>query len=83
MKKLKEYSESTSFNYIEKGGSIGVIVSGACYQYAQEVFKDNATYLKLGFTNPLPDSLLKEFYQLVDKVYVEGTKPGEGTCEEK
>lgn len=70
MKKLKEYSETTSFNYIEKGGSIGVIVSGACYQYAQEVFKDNATYLKLGFTNPLPDSLLKEFYQLVDKVYV-------------
>ena len=70
MKELKEYSETTPLNYIEKGGKIGVVVSGGAYQYAREVFGEKASYLKLGFTNPLPDQLLKEFYALVDTVYV-------------
>ena len=70
MSKLKEYTETTPLNFIEKGGKIGVVVSGGAYQYAKEVFGDSASYLKLGFTNPLPDKLLKEFYSLVDKVYV-------------
>ena len=70
MEKLKHKVESSPLNYIEKGGKIGVIASGVCYHYAKEVFGEEATYLKLGFTNPLPTKLLKEFYGLVDKVYV-------------
>ena len=70
--KLKEYTETTPFNYIEKGGKIGVISSGKCVNFAKEVFGDSATYLKLGFTYPLPDKLLDEFYAMVDadKVYI-------------
>jgi len=70
MEQLKSEVERSPLNYIEKGGKIGVVASGVCYHYAKEVFGDSATYLKLGFTNPLPTELLKEFYGLVDKVYV-------------
>ncbi|MCL2575076.1 MAG: indolepyruvate ferredoxin oxidoreductase subunit alpha [Defluviitaleaceae bacterium] len=72
MARLKEYSETTPLNYIEKGGKIGVITSGMCYNYAKEVFGEDATYLKLGFTKPRPNRLLDEFYKQVDpsKVYV-------------
>ena len=70
MNKLKEYSETTPWNRIEKGGKIGVVASGVAYNYAREVFGDEATYLKLGYTNPLPDNLLDEFYKQVDTVYV-------------
>ena len=70
MNDLVEYTENTPLNRIEKGGKIGVVASGMCYHFAKEVFGDSATYLKLGFTNPLPSNLLKEFYSMVDEVYV-------------
>ena len=38
--------------------------------YAKEVFKDDASYMKLGFTNPLPMEKIKEFASKVDNVYV-------------
>jgi len=41
-----------------------------CYHYAKEVFGGKATYLKLGFTNPLPEKLLTTFFCMVDTVYV-------------
>ena len=69
---MERFSEETPLNRIEEGGKIGVIASGICVNYAKEVFGDDATYLKLGFTHPLPDSLLEEFYRQVDpeQVYV-------------
>jgi len=70
MNDLKDYSENNPFNYIEKGGKVGIIASGMCYHFAKEVFGDSATYLKLGYTNPLPSNLLKKFYEQVDVVYV-------------
>ncbi|MCL1992220.1 MAG: indolepyruvate ferredoxin oxidoreductase subunit alpha [Spirochaetes bacterium] len=70
MDSLKEYADASPLNRIEKGGKTGVIASGMCYNFAKEVFGEDATYLKLGFTNPLPDKILHDFYKLVDKVYV-------------
>ncbi|MDR2167915.1 MAG: indolepyruvate ferredoxin oxidoreductase subunit alpha, partial [Clostridiales bacterium] len=69
---LEKFSEVTELNHIIEGGKIGVIASGICVNYAKEVFGDDATYLKLGFTHPLPDSVLDEFYRQVDpdKVYI-------------
>lgn len=67
---LKEYAEKTPLNRIEEGGKIGIVASGAAYEYAKEVFEDQASYLKLGFTNPLPDQLLKEFASKVETLYV-------------
>lgn len=69
--KLAQYSEISPFNKVEMGNiSIGVISSGICYYYAKEVFGEQVSYLKLGFTHPLPANLLKDFCDKMDKVYI-------------
>ena len=71
MSKLLEYSNNTHLNNYEINDTkIGIVASGMCYTYAKEVFGDNASYMKLGFTNPLPIDKIKEFASKVDKVYV-------------
>ncbi|HIR12295.1 MAG TPA: indolepyruvate ferredoxin oxidoreductase subunit alpha [Candidatus Choladousia intestinavium] len=71
MNRLAAYSETSPFNRVEMGEtSVGVIASGVCYYYAKEVFGDRASYLKLGFTHPLPANLIREFCSKVDKVYI-------------
>jgi len=71
MQKLRAFAETTPLNYIEwNGAEAGVIASGICYLYAKEVFGDSVSYLKLGFTHPLPDEKIKEFCSKVGKVYV-------------
>ncbi|SDD98928.1 indolepyruvate ferredoxin oxidoreductase subunit alpha [Sporomusa acidovorans] len=71
LKKLQEFSNTTELNYIEWNSTkIGVIASGGCCNYAREVFGDSASYLKLGFTHPLPTEKIKEFCHKVEKVYV-------------
>ena len=71
MSKLLEYSNNTHLNNYEINDTkIGIVASGMCYTYAKEVFKDDASYMKLGFTNPLPMEKIKEFASKVDKVYV-------------
>lgn len=69
--KLEEFSNTTELNYMELNDTkIGVIVSGMCVNFAKEVFGKDASYLKLGFTFPLPDEKIKEFASKVDKIYV-------------
>lgn len=71
LQKLLEFSNTTKLNYIEWNSTkIGVIASGGCCSYAKEVFGDSASYLKLGFTHPLPTEKIKEFCSKVEKVYV-------------
>lgn len=72
MHKLAEYSENSDFNFEEytSNSKIGVISSGVCYKYAKEVFEDTVSYLKLGFTNPLPNNKIKDFCSKMDKIYV-------------
>jgi indolepyruvate ferredoxin oxidoreductase, alpha subunit len=71
LQKLQEFSNNTNLNYIEwNDKKVGVIASGGCFSYAKEVFGDSTSYLKLGFTHPLPAEKIKEFCSQVDKVYV-------------
>ncbi|WP_320129889.1 indolepyruvate ferredoxin oxidoreductase subunit alpha [uncultured Sphaerochaeta sp.] len=71
IKALEEYSNSTELNYIEWGSKkTGIIAAGAAFQYAKEVFGDNASYLKLGFTYPLPMEKIKAFAKEVDELIV-------------
>jgi indolepyruvate ferredoxin oxidoreductase alpha subunit len=68
---LKDFSNRTNLNFIEDNKSkIGVIVSGMCYHYANEVFGSNASYLKMGFSYPMPDELIKEFSCKVETLYI-------------
>ena len=71
MSKLLEYSNNTPLNSYEINDTkIGIVASGMCYTYAKEVFGDDASYMKLGFTNPMPIDKIKEFASKVDKIYV-------------
>ena len=71
MSKLLEYSNNTPLNSYEINDTkIGIVASGMCYTYAKEVFGDDASYMKLGFTNPMPIGKIKEFASKVDKIYV-------------
>ena len=69
-KALAEYAETCAFNRSEKGDRrMGVIVSGAAYQYVKEA-RPRASILKLGLTNPLSKKLIRQFAKSVEKLYV-------------
>ena len=71
LKIMEEFSNSTDLNKPEYNGTkVGVISAGVAYQYAREVFGEDASYLKLGFTHPMPLDVIKEFASKVDKLYV-------------
>ncbi len=71
-KQLYKFSNETELNYMEinEGAKVGVISSGMCFNFAKEVFGKGASYLKLGFTNPMPDEKIKEFATMVEKIYI-------------
>ena len=67
---LGEFSNDSDLNRIEwNDRSIGVITSGIAYQYAKEALGD-ASFLKIGMVYPIPEKLVKEFAEGVDKLYV-------------
>ena len=69
--KLEEYSNNSPLNYFEwNDKKIGIISSGIAFQHAKEVFKDSVSYLKLGYTYPLPFKKIKEFADQVETLYV-------------
>lgn len=69
--RMTEYSNSCEINRAEYYDTkIGIITSGVSYQYAKEVFGEDASYLKLGMTFPMPMDLIRDFASKVDKVYV-------------
>lgn len=71
MKELEKFSNETDLNFFEwNDKKIGIISSGVAYQYAKDVFGDTVSYLKLGFTHPLPMEKIKEFAKEVETLYV-------------
>ncbi|MCR5742170.1 MAG: indolepyruvate ferredoxin oxidoreductase subunit alpha [Lachnospiraceae bacterium] len=70
-KKLIALANDGPFNRIEWGDKkIGIITHSTSYQYAKEVFGDNASILKLGMLNPLPDKLILDFAEQVEKLII-------------
>ena len=68
--KLAEYAETFPMNQIIwNKRKLGIVTSGVAYQYAREVFPE-ASFLKLGMTWPLPEKMIKEFADGVDKLIV-------------
>ena len=69
--KLKEYTEVCPLNREEwHTDEVGIVSAGAAYQYAREVFGDNASYFKCGMTSPMPLESIKKFAAKVKKLYV-------------
>ena len=68
--RLAKYTETFPLNQIIMGKrELGIVTSGVAYQYAREVFPE-ASFLKLGMTWPLPQKMIKEFADRVDKLIV-------------
>lgn len=68
---LEKFSNETDLNYfIWNDKKIGVISSGVAFQYASEIFGDKVSYLKIGFSFPLPMEKIKKFAKEVDTLYV-------------
>ena len=69
---LAEFAEDCPFNRVEDGAdhSLGIITSGACYQYVKEVFGDTVPVLKLGMVNPLPPRMIERFAASVRRLVV-------------
>ena len=82
LKRLSEFAETFPGNRVEGSGKeFAVITSGIAYQYAQEALGERATYLKLSFTYPLPEKLIKDFVEKNGKVYI--IEEGEPFLEEQ
>ena len=68
---MAEYACTSKLNRVEMNSAkIGVITASVAYQYAKEVFPEDTSFLKLGFTYPLPMNLIKDFASKVEKLYV-------------
>ena len=70
-RKLIAYADNCPFNKVEMGDTkLGIITSSTSYQYVKEVFGEQASILKLGIVNPLPEKLILDFAARVDKLAI-------------
>lgn len=69
-KDLAAYSETCPWNVEEGHKNMGIITSGAAYNYVKEVFGDSVSVLKIGFSYPLPMKKIRAFAEKVDTLYV-------------
>ena len=71
MADLAVYAETSPLNRVEMGGTkLGIITSSTCYQYAKEVYGNEASILKLGLVWPISEKMVKDFASKVEKVIV-------------
>jgi indolepyruvate ferredoxin oxidoreductase alpha subunit len=71
LRALEEYADTCPLNRMElRGKKIGVVTASVAYQYAREAFPEDASFLKLGLTYPLPMALIRRFASQVETLYV-------------
>ena len=75
MDKAKTICESSDWNSIQGSGKFGMIANGVSFHYAQDAVKDlgiedNTKILRLGFANPMPEKIIKDFLKDCEKVLV-------------
>lgn len=70
-KKLEAEASVSSLNKViaAEKKSLGIVTSAVAYQYVKEIFGD-FPILKLGWTSPLPKSLIRDFAASVEKLLV-------------
>jgi indolepyruvate ferredoxin oxidoreductase alpha subunit len=67
---LAQFSETFPPNRMEmRSTSLGIITAGVAYQYAREVFPQ-ASIFKLGMVHPLPEGLIRQFADRVERLIV-------------
>lgn len=73
--KAAELAESSPYNFTQGTGKLGIVTNGVSFHYAEDAVKDlgiqdQAQILRLGFTNPLPEKMIKDFLKGCQKVLV-------------
>jgi len=85
IKKAGDISETSEYNVISGAGDFGVICNGVSYGYVSDAVKemgceDKIKILRIGFSHPMPSSLIKDFLKESQKVLV--VEEGEPYMEE-
>jgi indolepyruvate ferredoxin oxidoreductase alpha subunit len=76
LEKLKEVSEKSGMNFIVNKNlksNLGIIVNGVSFDYVMDAMDDlkiKLPVLRVGFTYPMPDDLIKSFIKKFKKVLV-------------
>ena len=86
IEKAKEFSEASPYNIIEGNGQWGIICNGVSYNYASDAIKelniaDKVRLLRLGFSYPMPEKIIKNFLNDCAKVLI--IEEGEPYMEEQ
>lgn len=80
-KRLLDEADQSPLNFTVGKGILGIITSGVSWLHVQDAvhglgLADKVRILKLGFTNPYPSSVIREFLAGVEKaLIVEETEP--------
>ncbi len=83
--KAAEISEKSEFNKIDGNGKWAVICNGVSYAYVTDAIKDlgvadRVKVLRIGFSNPMPENLVKGFLADAEKALI--VEEGEPYMEE-
>ncbi len=75
LKTAEEIAAQSEYNFITGQGELGVICNGVSYGYARDAVKelnleDKVKILRIGFSNPLPAVLIKDFLKGCTRVLV-------------
>jgi len=75
LKLAEEIAAQSEYNFIDGDGELGIICNGVSYGYAKDAlkelkFEDKVKILRIGFSNPLPASLIKDFLKGCTKVLI-------------
>ncbi len=78
-------AEKSEFNIVEGKGKWGIICNGVSYNYVRDAvtdldIADSARVLRLGFSHPMPDTLILNFLKACEKVLI--VEEGEPVMEE-
>ncbi len=85
LSQAEKISEDSEYNFISGNGVWGIICNGVSYNYVSDAVKDldignNVKILRIGFSHPMPQILIKEFLKGCQKVLV--VEEGEPFMEE-
>ncbi len=74
IRNIREISNESPLNkIIDNGANLGIIASGGAYNYVADVVNQNnlkVNILKIGFSHPYPEQLVKKFLEDNDEVLV-------------
>jgi len=85
IKKAEGLSNESPLNYVSGEGELGIICNGVSSEYVSDAMDDldareKFKILRIGFSNPMPDQMIKSFLKTCQKVLV--VEEGEPVMEE-